>query len=188
MKLGFIDSYGARGRYNFRVRPPSLKSAPIWLPIAFLLKDIAAWIYVFSYEPGITEKAVRIHHFLLIPGVFFGVELAIPLNLVFGVALGLALRAAAAHHFPVAFPLAVMSWNFFITGLLDFVADKSESAHRLFRVGMQPGRYVAHFFASWKILSNPHLLFATVLATNVFVAAVVTAAYMYIHPKRRGGF
>ena len=28
-----------------------VKSATIWLPIAFLLRDIAAWIYVFSYEP-----------------------------------------------------------------------------------------------------------------------------------------
>jgi hypothetical protein len=167
------------------VRLPTLKSAPVWLPIAFLLKDIAAWVYVFSYEPGITDKAVRIHHFLLIPGVFFGVELAIPLNLAFGVALGFALRAAAARHFPVVFTLAIMTWNFFLTGLLDFVADKSESVHRLFRVGMQPGRYLAHFLTSWKILSNPHLLFATVLATNIFVAAVATAAYMRIRPNRR---
>ena len=68
---------------------PSVKSAPIWLPIAFLLRDIAAWIYVFSYEPGITEKAVRIHHFLLIPGVFFGVEWSTVINIAFGIVIRL---------------------------------------------------------------------------------------------------
>jgi len=150
-----------------------------------LAKDLAAWIYVFSYEPGITDRAVRIHHFLLIPGVFFGTTLAIPLNLAFGFALGFILRMAAAHCFPMAFSLVVMICNFLLTGLLDFVAADSESVHRLFRAGMQPGRYVAHLVAHWRIVSNPNLLFATVLATNVLVATAATAAYRRLRPSQR---
>src|SRR5208337_2479533 len=101
-----------------------LKGRPfIWLPIAFLLKDFAAWQYVFSYEPGITEKAVRIHHFLLIPGVFYSVEWSTPINIVFGAALGLAVRCAAKQHFPLVFTLIVLTWDFLLTGVLDFAAD-----------------------------------------------------------------
>lgn len=101
---------------------------------------IAACAYVLSYEPGITDKAVRIFQCLLIPGVFFRTDLAIPLNLTFGVALRFILRTAAARRFRMVFSLVVLIWNFMLTGLLDFVAADSASIHRWFRVGMQPGR------------------------------------------------
>jgi hypothetical protein len=168
------------------VRLPTLKSAPIWLPIAFLVRDIAAWIYVFSYEPGITEKAVRIHHFLLIPGVFFGVEWSTAINIAFGIALGFAIREASARHFPLAFPLGVLAWNFILTGILDFVAEKSDAVHRLYRIGMQPGKYVAHLLVSWNILSNPQALFVMGLAINFLAAIVATEAYLRVYrPGRR---
>jgi hypothetical protein len=53
-------------------------------PIAFLVRGIAAWVYVFSYEPGIAEKAVRIHYLLRIPGVFFSVECSTVINIALG--------------------------------------------------------------------------------------------------------
>lgn len=159
-----------------------MKSAPTWLPVAFLLRDIAAWIYVFSYEPGITEKAVRIHHFLLIPGVFFSVEWSTVINIAFGIALGFALREAGARHFPMAFPLAVLTWNFILTGILDFWSwsEKSDAVLRLWRVGMLPGRYVGHLLSSWKILSNGQVLFVTGLLVNFSLGILATAAYLRI--------
>jgi hypothetical protein len=169
------------------VRPPSLKFAPIWLPIAFLLRDIAAWVYVFSYEPGITEKAVRIHHFLLIPGVFFSVEWSTVINIAFGIGLGFALREAAVRHFPMAFSLAVLTWNFILTGVLDFWSwsEKSDTVLRLYRVGMLPGKYVGHLLSSWKILSNGQVLFVTGLAVNFALAILATAAYLRIFRSNR---
>ena len=130
------------------VRLPTLKTAPIWLPVAFLFRDIAAWEYVFSYEPGITEKAVRIHHFLLIPGTFFTVGWSLGLNLLFGLALGFGLREAALRRFPVIFPVIVLIWDGLLTGALWFlVAEDSERVGHLFRIGLMPGSYIAHLFA-----------------------------------------
>ena len=169
------------------MRLPSGKSAPIWLPIAFLLRDIGAWIYVFWYEPGITEKAVRIHHFLLIPGVFFSVEWSTVINIAFGIGLGLALREAAVRHFPVAFSLAVLTWNFILTGVTDFWSwsEKSDKVLRLYRVGMLPGKYVGHLLSSWKILSNGQVLFVTELAVNFALAILATAAYLHVFRSGR---
>ena len=37
-----------------------LQTAPIWLPLLFLLRDFLAFQYIFSFEPGITAHAVRV--------------------------------------------------------------------------------------------------------------------------------
>lgn len=167
------------------VRLPILKSVPIWLPIAFLLRDIAAWIYVFSYEPGITEKAVRMHHFLLIPGIFFGVEWSTVFNIVFGIVLGFGIREAVVRRFPPVFPLLVLTWNLALIGVLAFLAENSDTAHRLFRIGMLPGRYLAHLLVSWRISANPLLLLVLAVTTNFSIAIFATAAYMQIRRPRR---
>ena len=160
-----------------------LKGRPfIWLPIAFLVKDLAAWQYVFSYEPGITEKAVRIHHFLLIPGVFYAVGWSTPTNVAFGAALGLALRRAAKQHFPLAFTLIVLTWDFLVTGIVDF-AGNNEAAHRFYQLGMMPGRFVSHILAAHKVFSNGHVLYTVTLLCNVAAALLITIAYCRLRRK-----
>jgi|SRR5580704_23353 hypothetical protein len=166
------------------MRSPTLKSAPIWLPIAFLLRDVAAWVYVFSYEPRITEKAVRVHHFLLMPGVLFGVEWSTVFNIIFGIVLGFGVREAALRHFPFVFPLLILTWNLVLTGVWEFLAEGGDTAGRLFRIGMLPGRYLAHLLVGWKILGNPLLLLAFALTINFSVAILTTAACEWI--RRHG--
>jgi hypothetical protein len=161
------------------VRLPTLKSAPIWLPIAFFLRDVAAWIYVFSYEPGITENAVRIHHFLLIPGIFFGVEWSTAFNILFGIVLGFGIREAAARRFPLTLTLLVLIWNLVLAGVLAFLVDGSASAD-LFRIGMLPGRYLSHLLLSRQLISSPQLLLATALVTNLCAAILATVVYVRV--------
>ena len=166
------------------VRLPSLKTAPIWLPVAFLLRDFAAWEYVFSYEPGITEKAVRIHHFLLIPGTFFTVGWSLGLNLIFGLAIGFGLREAALHRFPAIFPVLVLIWDCVLTGALYFlVVEDSERIGHLFRMGLMPGSYIGHLFAKSHIVTNPMCLLLLALSSNLFLATVATAAYVNIRRR-----
>jgi len=174
------------------VRLPTLKTAPIWLPVAFLFRDIGAWEYVFSYEPGITEKAVRIHHFLLIPGTFFTVGWSLGLNLLFGLALGFGLREAALRRFPVIFPVLVLIWDGVLTGALWFlVVEDSERVGHLFRIGLMPGSYIAHLFAKSHIVTNQMCLLVMALASNLFLAIAATAAYVPIrrrwNPKSSSG-
>jgi hypothetical protein len=170
------------------VRLPTLKSAPIWLPVTFFLRDVAAWIYVFSYEPGITEKAVRIHHFLLIPGIFFGVEWSTAFNILFGIVLGFGIREAAARRFPLTFTLLVLIWDLVLAGVLAFLVQNSATADHLFRIGMLPGRYLAHLLSSRQIISSPQLLLVTALVTNLSAAFLATAMYVrlrhsdFVHP------
>ena len=162
------------------------KYAPIWLPLAFLLRDVGAWIYVFSYEPGITDKAVRIHHFLLIPGVFFDVEWSTFFNLVFAVVLGFALRIAATRHFPLMFSLLVLTWNLVLVGILGFFGEENGTLRRLFRIGMLPGRYLSHLLANWNFVSNWNVLLATTLVTNFLAATALTAVYLRVsHSDRK---
>ena len=74
-----------------------LKKRPtIWLlflPVAFfLVKDIIATFIVLSYEPAITEEAVRHYAYALLPGTLFVVTGYAPLvNLVFGAITGIML-------------------------------------------------------------------------------------------------
>jgi hypothetical protein len=162
-----------------------LRSPFVWLPTGFFLRDVAAWIYVFSYEPGITEKAVRIHHFLLIPGVFYSVQWSTPINVAFGFVLALALRIAAKHRFALTFTLAVLVWDFILTGLLDFASIGTESKHDWYYFGMMPGRFVSHILAQHKVLPNGQLLYTTILVCNVAAALLVTAAYYRWRPTAR---
>jgi hypothetical protein len=163
------------------VRLKIAKFAPIWLPIGFFLRDVVAWIYVFSYEPGITAKAVQIHHFLLIPGVFFNVEWAFVFDTLFGVALGFGIREASLRRFPVAFPLLALSWNLILLGIVGFLAPDSHTMAHLFRIGMEPGRHVGHWLLGQHIIFTDPRLLALIMVTINFAAAVgVTAAYVYI--------
>ena len=161
------------------MRVPRLRAstAPIWLPAAFLIRDFLAWQYVFSYEPGITEKAVRIHHFLLIPGVFYGVSWSTPVNVLFGLLLGLAIRLAASKGFPYVFALLVLAWDLLITGILDFVAETRPAAQSLFRIGMLPGRLLSHGLYATKIVLNDNLLFTFMVLGNLGTALMLTVVY-----------
>lgn len=170
------------------MRLPRLRTntAPMWLPIVFLIRDFLAWQYVFSYEPGITEKAVRIHHFLLIPGVFYGVSWSAPVNVLFGLLLGFAIRLAASKGFPYAFAILVLAWDIVITGILDFLPETSPAAHRLFRIGMLPGRLLSHGLYAAKIILNDNLLFTLMLLGNLGTALMLTVVYCrFRHRIRR---
>jgi len=122
---------------------------------------------------------------LLIPGVFFSVELATVFNLVFAVVLGFALRIAAARHFSLTFSLLVLTWNLVLVGILSFFGENNETLRRLFRIGMLPGRYLSHLVANWKIVSNWDVLFAMALVTNFFAAIALTAVYLHVSRKPR---
>jgi hypothetical protein len=71
----------------------SLKNAPVWLPIFSLLKDFAAFQYIFSFEPGITEHAVRVGYMWMLPGSLVGGGfVAVSSNLLLALAIGLFCR------------------------------------------------------------------------------------------------
>jgi hypothetical protein len=156
---------------------PGIRIAFVWLPMLFVLRDIAAWVYVFSYEPGITEKAVRIHHFLLMPGVFYSVGLSTPINIGFGIVLGGAIRIAREHRFPLTFTILVLAWDSVVTGILDFAALGSGFSDRLYFFGMMPGRFVSHILAHYRIVSNGQVLFTCNWMFNGATALLLTAAY-----------
>lgn len=67
---------------------------------------------------------------------------------------------------------------------MEFLAENNETVPRLFRVGMLPGRYLAHLLVSRKILTNPDVLLATALATNLFAAIFATAAYLSVRRRK----
>ena len=50
----------------------NLRNAPIWLPILSFVRDFLAFQYIFSYEPGITEHAVRVGYAWMLPGSLIG--------------------------------------------------------------------------------------------------------------------
>jgi hypothetical protein len=161
------------------------KTAPIWLPVAFLIRDFLAWQYVFSYEPGITEKAVRIHHFLLVPGVFYGVNWSTPVNLLFGLLLGLAIRLAASKGFPYSFAILVLAWNFVIAGFFGFLAETSPAARSLFRIGMLPGRLLSHGLYATKMVLNDSLLFTLMILGNLGTALLLTVGVCRLRDRFR---
>lgn len=169
------------------MRLPRLRAstAPIWLPIAFVIRDFLAWQYVFSYEPGITERAVRIHHFLLVPGIFYGVGWSTPINVLFGLILGLAIRSAARKRFPYAFAILVLAWDFAITGILFFLAETSPAANRLFRIGMLPGRLLAHELYATNIVLNDNLLLTLTLLGNLSTSLALTVMYCRLRERMR---
>jgi hypothetical protein len=169
------------------MRIPRLRAstAPIWLPIAFAIRDFVAWLYVFSYEPGITEKAVRIHHFLLIPGVFYGVEWSTPINVLFGLLLGFAIRLAASRGFPYVFSMLVLAWDFVIAGTFAFLAETSPAVHILYRIGMLPGRLLSHSLYATRMVLNDKLLLTLTLLVNLVTAGVLTVAYCRVRNRIR---
>lgn len=166
-----------------RLPQVTAKSAPIWLPIVFLIRDFLAWQYVFSYEPGITEKAVRIHHFLLIPGVFYSVAWSTPINVIFGVLLGFLVKFCERRDFPYFFSVFVLASDLVITGILDFLAVASPGARRLFRVGMLPGRLLSHWLFASNLVVNADLLFTITLFGNFGAALLLT--FLYLHWRNR---
>ena len=69
------------------------RNAPFWLPAIVFLRDFLAFQYIFSFEPGITQQAVRRGYLFMMPGSLIGGGFTTILtNLVVAVAIGLLLR------------------------------------------------------------------------------------------------
>jgi hypothetical protein len=63
--------------------------------LAFL-RDFLAFQYIFSFEPGITEHAVRVGYMFMLPGSLLGGGfIAIGSNMAFAFCIGLVLYAFA---------------------------------------------------------------------------------------------
>ena len=69
------------------------KNAPIWLPAIIFARDFLAWQYIFSFEPGITEKAVFRGKLFMLPGSLFAGSIGIVLiNVAIALAIGIVIR------------------------------------------------------------------------------------------------
>ena len=72
------------------------RNAPIWLPALVLVRDILAWQYIFSFEPGITQEAVFRGKLFMLPGsLIAGGLVPLAINLAIGVGIGFLLRLSA---------------------------------------------------------------------------------------------
>ncbi len=72
------------------------RNAPVWLPALIFLRDFLAWQYIFSFEPGITERAVYRGKLFMLPGsVIAGGFLPMAINLAVAFGIGLLLRRSA---------------------------------------------------------------------------------------------
>ena len=72
------------------------KNAPIWLPSIIFVRDFLAWQYIFSFEPGITEKAVFRGKLFMLPGSLFAGSFGIILiNVAIALAMGIVIRWSA---------------------------------------------------------------------------------------------
>ena len=80
---------------NFEVYKRVSKAWLLIPPLAFLLKDIVATMAVLSREPGITANVAFYYAIVMLPGTLISGELAILINLIFGVIVGLVLYSAA---------------------------------------------------------------------------------------------
>jgi hypothetical protein len=71
----------------------TLRNAPIWLPLLSSLRDFLAFQYIFSFEPGITEHAVRVGYTWMLPGSLVGGGfVAVGSNLLLALVVGLVCR------------------------------------------------------------------------------------------------
>jgi hypothetical protein len=71
----------------------SRRNAPIWIPTLIFVRDFLAWQYIFSYEPGITERAVYIGKLFMLPGSLVpGGFIPMCINLSIGLLIGLFIR------------------------------------------------------------------------------------------------
>jgi hypothetical protein len=159
--------------------------APIWLPVAFFVRDVAAWVYVFSYEPAIPERPVLIHRFLLMPGVFFNVKWSFAFNIMFGLILGLAIRETAERHFPVWPWLLVLTWDVVLAGIAAFLSADGPGMLRLFRTGMLPGRRLSHYLFRWNLVTHDGWLLFIAITANVALAVLLTMLYRIFSPSSR---
>jgi len=74
----------------------NLKTAPIWLPLSILARDFLAFQYILSYEPGITEHAVRVGYMFMLPGSLVGGGMTtVVANFIIALCVGLLLRTIA---------------------------------------------------------------------------------------------
>ena len=72
------------------------RNAPIWLPVIVFVRDVLAWQYIFSFEPGITEQAVFRGKLFMLPGsLVAGGFLPMLINIVVAVSIGFAVRWSA---------------------------------------------------------------------------------------------
>lgn len=45
----------------------NVRNAPFWLPLLSFVKGFLAFQYIFSFEPGITDHAVRLGYTWMLP-------------------------------------------------------------------------------------------------------------------------
>lgn len=59
----------------------ALRNAPVWLPVAVLIRDFLAWQCIFFHEPGISYRDVVIGKLFMLPGTLFGAGALSPLTI-----------------------------------------------------------------------------------------------------------
>jgi hypothetical protein len=71
----------------------SRRNAPIWIPALIFIRDFLAWQYIFSFEPGITDRAVYVGKLFMLPGSLVrGAFVPMAINLGIALLVGLFIR------------------------------------------------------------------------------------------------
>ncbi len=69
------------------------QNRPIWMPLLAFFRDFLAFQYIFSFEPGITDHAVKVGYTWMLPGSLIGGGfVAVGSNLLLALAVGLICR------------------------------------------------------------------------------------------------